>query len=77
MKKFPFYKNQVLPDVFNKPSNGFKSLEQLLKYLENAKKTKKTIQVYSDTVDSITGLVELSLAKNIIIKLEDMWKEMM
>lgn len=63
MKKFPFYEKQVLPDVFNKPNKSFESLERLLEYLKNAKEKNKTIQVYSDTVDSITGLVELSFGE--------------
>lgn len=63
MKKFPFYKNQVLPDVFNKPEHNYNNLDELLKWLEDAKRTNKTIKVYSDTVDSSTGLVELSFGE--------------
>lgn len=64
MNKYPFYKEQVLPDVFNKPSKSFKTQEELLKYLKTAKTTKKTIQIYSDTIDSVTGLVELSFGED-------------
>lgn len=63
MSKFPYYKNQVLPDVFNEAREGFKTLESLIKYLEDAKSRNKTIQVYSDTVDATTGLVELSFGE--------------
>ena len=63
MSKFPYYKNQVLPDVFNEAHEGFKTLESLIKYLEGAKSRNKTIQVYSDTVDATTGLVELSFGE--------------
>ena len=63
MSKFPYYKNQVLPDVFNEAHEGFKTLESLIKYLEDAKSRNKTIQVYSDTVDATTGLVELSFGE--------------
>lgn len=63
MYKFPFYKKQVLPDVFNEPHEGFKTLGNLIKHLEDAKSKNKTIQAYSDTVDATTGLVELSFGE--------------
>ena len=63
MSKFPYYKNQVLPDVFNEARERFKTLESLIKHLEDAKSRNKTIQVYSDTVDATTGLVELSFGE--------------
>lgn len=61
MNKFPYYKNQVLPDRLNKPTQmSFDTKEQLLEYLKTANRNNTTVYAYCNSVDSNTGLVELS-----------------
>lgn len=60
MKDFPYYKNQVLPDILDELNiYDFDDINVLLDFLKKAKDANKTIIGYCTSVDSITGLVEL------------------